>query len=122
MTVSGRRDNPLKDTLILLQLHVILTVDIGKAPLARNNDLLATRELITGATESFLNGDSIGVLAANGENDLANVDTRNGAVGFAPRATHTGLQPAANKRYAQTHSLVVMDQRAYQRQHTITSC
>jgi hypothetical protein len=69
-----------------------------------------------------LNDDSIGVLAANGENDLADVDTGNSAVGFAPRAAHTGLQPAGKKRYAQTHSLVVMDQRAYQRQHTTTSC
>lgn len=96
MIHRGGELNPLYDTFILLQLEVILTVDIGKAPLARNNDLLTAGELIASATESFLDDSSIRVLATNGEKDLANVDTGNGAVGLAPRATHTRLQPALN--------------------------
>ena len=86
--------NVLEDTLLPLQLQVILTVDIGESPLARNNDLLAARELVAGATKRLLNNWGIRVFAANGEDDLANVDTSNGAVGLAPCTTHSSLQSA----------------------------
>ena len=86
--------NVLEDTLLPLQLQVILTVDIGESPLARNNDLLAARELVAGATKRLLNNWGIRVFAANGEDDLANVDTGNGAVGLAPCTTHSSLQSA----------------------------
>lgn len=79
--------------MLLLQLQVILTVDVGKSPLARNDDLLTARELIAGTTKGFLDDRSIRVFAANGEDDLADVDTGNGAVGFAPCAAHASLQP-----------------------------
>ena len=78
--------------MLLLQLQVILTVDIGKSPLARNNDLLTARELIAGTTKSLLNDCGIRVFATNGQDNLADVDTRNGAVGLAPCAAHASLQ------------------------------
>lgn len=80
--------------MLLLQLQVILTVDTGKSPLARNNNLLAAWELIAGATKGLLNDSRIRVFAANGEDDLADVDTGNGAVGLSPSTAHTSLQPA----------------------------
>jgi len=41
-----------------------------------------------------LNNWGIRVFAANGEDDLTDVDARNRAVGLAPCTTHAGLQPA----------------------------
>jgi hypothetical protein len=34
-----------------------------------------------------------GITGPDGEQDLADIDTRDGAVRLAPRATHAGLQP-----------------------------
>ena len=82
----------LQHTLLLLELEVILTVNVGKTPLAGDDDLLATGELVASAAESLLNDSLVGVLRADGEDDLANVDAGDGAVGLAPRATHTGLE------------------------------
>ena len=107
--------------MLLFQLQVILTVDIGKSPLARNNDLLTARELIPGATKGFLNDRCVRVFATNGKDDLADVDTGNGAVGLAPCATHTSLQPAI--KYVMTNPLSNHDsKRTYPRQHRTTSC
>jgi len=78
--------------LVLLELEVILPVNIGEAPLLGDNDLLATRELITGTAESLLDHRSIVILAADGHDDLANVHTSDGSIGLAPSTTHTGLQ------------------------------
>jgi hypothetical protein len=52
---------------------------------------------------------------------LADVDTGNGAVGLAPCATHTSLQPAI--KYVMTNPLSSHDsKRTYPRQHRTTSC
>ena len=107
--------------MLLFQLQVILTVDIGKSPLPRNNNLLTARELIAGATKGFLDNRCIRVFAANGEDDLADVDTGNGAVGLAPCATHTSLQPAI--KYVMTNLLSSYDgKHTYPHQHKTTSC
>ena len=89
--IDEKKVDLLEDTLLLLQLQVILTVDIGESPLARNNNLLAARELVAGATKGFLDNWGIRVFAANGEDDLADVDSGIGSVGLAPCATHTSL-------------------------------
>jgi len=78
--------------LILLELEVLLAVNIGEAPLLGDDDLLATRELVTGTAESLLDDRSIVILATDGHDDLANVHASDGAVGLAPSTTHTGLQ------------------------------
>lgn len=82
----------LQHTLVLLQLNIILTVDVRETPLAGDNDLLTTRELVASTTESLVDDRSVGILGADGENDLANVDTSDSTVWLAPRATHTSLQ------------------------------
>ena len=92
MAINGK-PNSLKHTLLLLEFRVVLAVNIGEAPLARDNDLLAAGELVACPTKSFLNNGGIRVLAANGEDNLTNVDASDGAIGLAPRATHASLQP-----------------------------
>lgn len=49
--------------------------------------------LVLGTTESLEDDGLVRVLATDREDDLADVDTSDGAVRLAPRATHTGLQP-----------------------------
>jgi len=83
----------LNNKLVLLQLLVLLLVDICKAPLLGDNDLLTAGELVTSTTESLLDNGGVGVFASYGQEDLADVDTGDGAVGFSPSTTHTGLKP-----------------------------
>lgn len=53
----------------------VLLVELGEAPLARDEDLLATGELELGATKGLLgSGDVLG-LDADGHQRLANLDT-----------------------------------------------
>lgn len=82
----------LQDTLLLLELEVVFTVDVSEAPLTGHDDLLTTRELVTGTAESLHHDGRVGILAPDGENDLANIDSSYGAVGLTPGAAHTSLK------------------------------
>lgn len=66
--------------------------DLRETPFLGNNDLLATRELVSSTSESLNDDRLVGVLCSNREQDLTNVDTGDGAVGLAPSATHTSLE------------------------------
>ena len=44
--------------------------------------------------ECLLNDGNVDIPAADGEENLADVDTGNGAVGFTPCTTHASLKPA----------------------------
>jgi hypothetical protein len=92
----------LQDSLLLLQLRVILPVDVGETPFARNDNLLASRELITSTTESFLYDWCVVVLAPDGEDDLTNVHSRDSAVWFSPSTTHTSLQSMRDVSFVYT--------------------
>ena len=87
-----RRRYILQHTLLLLELEVILTINVGETPLAGDDDLLATGELVTSAAERLVDDGSVVVLGADGQDDLADVNTGDSAVWLAPRATHTGLE------------------------------
>jgi len=120
LSLQDRRGvNALQHPLFLLKLEVLLPVDVGKAPLFRNDDFLATRELVSSTTESLLDDVGIGVLAPDGQEDLTNVNTSDGSVRFAPGTTHTGLQPS-RKRQAMAQQTPM--RRTYQHQRKTTSC
>lgn len=51
-----------------------------------------TAHLVLGAPQGLDGGGAVGVLGADGQNDLADVDTGNGAVRLAESTAHTGLQ------------------------------
>ena len=82
----------LQHTLLLLQLDVVFSVNVRESPLARDDDLLATGELVTGTTESLLDDGGVLVLGTDRKDDLANVDTGDGTVRLAPGTTHTSLE------------------------------
>jgi hypothetical protein len=83
----------LLDTAGRLLLQVLLTTKGCEAPVLGNDDLLPAGELVLGAAESLEGDGAVRVTSADRDDDLANVDTGDSAVGLAPGTTHTSLQP-----------------------------
>ena len=111
----------LNHPLVLLELEVLLTVDVREAPLARNDDFLATGELVPGAAESLLDNSGVRVLCTDGKDDLADVHTSDGAVWLAPSATHTGLETVFRPQSA-TYTQSFARRRTDQLLRRTTSC
>ena len=86
-------DHELVHLLLFLEAHIILPVDVGESPLAAHNNFLAAGEFVTGAAEGLLDNWCVRILATNGQDDLADVDTSDCAIGLSPCTTHTGLKP-----------------------------
>jgi hypothetical protein len=63
-----------------------------EAPVFADDNLLTAGELVLSAAESFDGGSTVGITSADREDDLADVDTGDGAVGLAEGATHASLQ------------------------------
>jgi len=75
-----------------LVLLVLSVAELGEAPLVGDDDVLATRELETGTTQSLHDVSLVGLLGAHGQDDLADVDTGDSAIRLAVGTTHTSLQ------------------------------
>ena len=73
------RKNALEHTLVGLELEIVLAVNVREPPLARDDDLLAAGELVARAAEGLVYDGLVGVFGADGEDDLADVDARDGA-------------------------------------------
>jgi hypothetical protein len=95
MSASVRRNianNSLQHLLLLLELHVILLGNVRESPLLRDDDLLATGELVPCPTQSLHDDRGVRILASDGEDNLADVDTGDSTVGLAPSTTHASLE------------------------------
>lgn len=66
--------------------------DVGEAPVLGADDNLAAGELHAGTAESLLGLGGERLLGAEGEEDLANADAGDGAVGLSVGLAHTGLE------------------------------
>merc|ERR1711879_920250 len=76
----------------VLQVEVLLAAERGETPALRDDDLLLAGELVTGTAESLHDDGLVGILASDGKDDLANVDTGDHTVGLTPGASHSGLE------------------------------
>ena len=97
------------DLALLAQADVLLTAERSEAPVLRDDDLLATGELVHGAAESLDGGGAVDVTRPDGEEDLADVDTGNETVGLTESTTHTGLQSigtGARQHFVDTDDVV----------------
>ena len=116
------------DGTSLALLDVLLAVEGSEAPLLRDDDLLATWELVLRATEGLDSGGAVcefrsatgpmtfnpasiltRVTGADGEEDLADVDTGDSAVGLTEGTTHSGLQSigtSARQHLVDAHDVV----------------
>jgi len=86
----------LPDEFLLLHLDIRLLINIREAPLLADDDLLASRELIPGPPQRFRNNRRVILLRPNTQQNLADIDSRHGSVGFPPSSTHTGLKPISS--------------------------
>lgn len=76
----------------LLELQVLSTLNTGETPNTGDVDLLTSRELELGTTESF---DSVGDVlleGTDGHEDLADVDTGDETIRLTEGSTHTSLE------------------------------
>jgi len=80
------------DTAFLAKLDVFVTTKRGEAPVLADNDLLAAWELVLRAAESFNGSSAVGISRSDRQDDLADIDTGNLAIGLAKGATHASLQ------------------------------
>lgn len=71
---------------------VVLTVKRSEAPLFGDDDLLLTGELVTSTTKSLDDDGLVGVLSADGNENLADIDTSSQTSRLTPGTTHTLLQ------------------------------
>ena len=89
-----------------------LIIFFWHSPLSALNDLLATRELELGATQSLAGMGSIVVLAAHRKENLANVDPSTGTLGLAEGTPHSSLEPispSARKHLVDTEHMEGMN-------------
>ena len=70
----------------------IFTVELGEAPLAGNKDLLTSRVLELGTSESLNDLLLVTVVGPHRHDGLTDLDTGNCALGFTKGTTHSGLQ------------------------------
>ena len=80
------RDNPA----FLSSLSIFGTIELGETPLVGSHDLLTSRELELGTTQSLNNVGSVVILGAHREDDLADSNTGSHFHWLAVRSTHTG--------------------------------
>ena len=81
------------DTTLLALLDVLLAAQRREPPVLGDDDLLPPGELVLRAAEGLDGGRAVAVARADRQDDLADVDARDGAVGLAEGAAHAGLQP-----------------------------
>ena len=97
------------DPALLALSNVLLATEAGEAPVLADDDLLATGELellalysfpdrhvasylVLRPSQSLKGSGAVGVPRSDGQDDLTNVDARNGTVGLTEGTTHTRLQ------------------------------
>merc|ERR1712055_309298 len=84
------------DGTITPSLHILLPIPLSKPPLLGGENLLTTRELELGTSQSLHCGGFLCVLTTNGHQGLADVDTCNSSLWFPVRSSHSCLEPISS--------------------------
>ena len=63
------------DLSFLSHFNILFTSIFGETPLVGDEDLLTTRELVLGTTESFNNDSLVDVLGTDGQQNLTDINT-----------------------------------------------
>ena len=80
------------DLAFFLQLLELGTLHTGETPLGGDDNLLASRELVLGTTESLQDMDTDVVTRTDRQKDLSNVHTSTQTLGLSEGTSHTGLE------------------------------
>merc|ERR1712168_506073 len=100
------------DRSISSSFNILLSVPSSESPFLRSEDLLATRELELGTSQSFDGSWFVVVFASNRHQGLANVDTSNGSLGFSIGTSHSSLEPISSgtrQHFVDTDDMEGMD-------------
>lgn len=111
LDVATIRDDTTRGTGLL----VLGTGKLGEAPLVRDEQLLATRELVLGTAESLNDNSLVGILGTDGNQGLANGNTGNGTIRLTESTSHTSLQTigtSAGQHLVDTQDVERMDTNA----------
>ena len=73
-------------------LNIFLSGKLGESPLVGDDNLLTPSKLVLASTEGLNNNGLVGVLCANRNEDLTNVDTGRSSLGFSPGTSHSLLE------------------------------
>jgi len=82
----------LEKATFRLQLDVLLTSNRCETPVLADDDLLATRELVHGSSESLDGGGTVSVSGSDGQKDLTDIDTGDGSLWLSPSTSHSSLK------------------------------
>ena len=93
------------DTAAVPHRDVLVAGEPGETPLLGDDDLLTTGELELATTERLNDGWLVGVLAAHGNEDLADVNTGDGSLRLTPSTPHAGLEPVVDVKQKGKHSV-----------------
>merc|ERR1719231_1653548 len=85
-------DAVLGQAALLLEQVVPLALELGEAVVERGAEALAPGELVLGAAQRLHHAAAVHVARAHREQDLADLDARDGAVRLTEGAAHAGLQ------------------------------
>ena len=102
----------LDDTVAVTGLEVLLAAHVREAPLLRDDNLLATSELVTRATQRLDGVRTVTITRADRQKHLTNVDTGDKSVRLTKGTTHTRLQTvgtSARKHLVDTDDVVRVD-------------
>ena len=102
----------LDDTVAVTGLEVLLAAHVREAPLLRDDNLLATSELVTRATQRLDGVRTVAITRADRQKHLTNVDTGDKSVRLTEGTTHTRLQTvgtSARKHLVDTDDVVGVD-------------
>ena len=80
------------DATVVLEGVVLFLGVVSEAPVLGDDDSLTSGELVLGTTKGLNDVGEGGGLAADGEEDLSNVDAGNKTVGLSVGTTHSGLE------------------------------
>ncbi len=97
------------DLVLLAKVDVLVKVEGREAPLLRDKDVLATRELELGTAESLESLSLELILGADREEDLVNVHAGDETFGLTVGTTHTSLETigtGAGKHTVDTNNVV----------------
>merc|ERR1712121_395957 len=83
------------DRSIATPFNVLFTIPTSETPFLRGEDLLTTRELELGTSQSFDCSCFTVVLTTNGHQGLSDVDPGNRSLRFSVRSSHSGLEPSS---------------------------
>merc|ERR1711916_199544 len=83
----------LDDVTVVTAGNVLLLVQLSKAPLARDENLLLAGELVLGPAHGLDGVVQVLLVGPHGQNPLANVDPGDETLGLSESMTHSGLQP-----------------------------